>query len=80
MVMYRKKRKSLETVSRTTRALCGCTPDIAGQVNAKTDDLTAINMATDVIIVLIPLPIVLKLCISTKQKMILSSIFILGGL
>lgn len=38
-----------------------------------------VNMATDIIIVLIPLPVVFTLCISIKQKLILTLLFVLGG-
>jgi len=38
-----------------------------------------VNMATDIIIVIIPIPVVSRLCISLKQKMSLTLLFVLGG-
>lgn len=38
-----------------------------------------VNMATDIIIVLIPIPVVFRLCISLKQKLSLTLLFVLGG-
>lgn len=38
------------------------------------------NVATDIVMLILPMPIVWKLNISTKQKVILSGVFLTGGM